>query len=190
MRYAAELAQFQLNIKYRSGKANSNADALSRKLQHEKEPHPARFEEIHWSVESGDTFGVNLSTRLSEVYNLVESESSSRQARSEELQRSASPMGAISTFPVMSDLDIRKLQDAEDMVSRVRSYWNTGNQPTREQSKHESRPVRRVLKQWGRLEVVQDLVYRKAQLNEESCHQLLLPSALRTQVLHATHDNM
>ena len=54
MRWAAELALFQLNIKYRSGKANSNVDALSRKLHHEQEPHSARFEEIHWSVESGD----------------------------------------------------------------------------------------------------------------------------------------
>ena len=36
----------------------------------------------------------------------------------------------------------------------------------------------------------QDLLYKKAQLNGESFHQLLLPSALKTQVLHATHDNM
>ena len=150
MRWAAELALFQLNIKYRSGKANSNADALSRKLHHEQEPHPVRFEEIHWSVESGDIFGIHLGTRLSEVNNLVESESISRQASSEELQSSASPAGAIiNTFPGMSALEIRKLQDADDMVCRVRSYWNTGNPPTREQSKHESRPVRRVLKQWG-----------------------------------------
>ena len=34
------------------------------------------------------------------------------------------------------------------------------------------------------------LLYKKAQLNGESCHQLLLPSALKMQVLHATHDNM
>ena len=50
MRWAADLAQFQLNTKYRSGKANSNADALSRKLQHEQEPHSTGFEEIHWSA--------------------------------------------------------------------------------------------------------------------------------------------
>ena len=100
MRWAAELAQFQLNIKYRSGKANSNGYALSRKLQHAQEPHSARFEEIHWSAESGDTLGIHLGTRLSEVYNLVESESCSRQARSEELQSSASPADAINTFPV------------------------------------------------------------------------------------------
>ena len=90
MRWAAGLAQLQLNIKYRSGKANRNA-AVSRKLHHEQEPHSARFEEIHWSMESGDIFGIHLGTRLSEVYDLVESESSSRQARSEELQTSASP---------------------------------------------------------------------------------------------------
>ena len=65
MRWAAVLAQFQLNIKYRPGKANSNADALSRKLHHEQEPHSASFEEIHWSVESGDIFGIHLGTRLS-----------------------------------------------------------------------------------------------------------------------------
>ena len=117
-------------FKYRSGKANSNADALSRKLHHEQEAHSARFEEIHWSVESGDMFGVHLGTRLSEVYSLVESESINRQARSEELQSSASPTGAINTFPGMSALDIRKLQDADDMVSRVRSYLNTGSPPT------------------------------------------------------------
>ena len=187
---AAEMAQFQLNIKYRSGKTNINADALRRKLYHEQEAHSARFEEIHWSVESGDMFGVHLGRRLSEVYNLVESESISRQARSEELQNSASPTGAINTFPGMSALDIRKLQDADDMMSRVRSYWNTGSPPSREQSKHESRPVRRVLRQWGRLDVAQDLLYKKTQLYGESCHQLLLPSALKTQILHATHDNM
>ena len=161
---------------------------MSRKLQHEQEPHSARFEEIQWSAESGDTFGIHLGTRLSDVYNLVESKSSSRQARSEELQSSASPADAINTFPGMAALDI--LQDADDMVCRVRYYWNTGIPPTREQSKHESRPVRRVLKQWGRLEVVQDLLYKKPQLNGESCHKLLLPSALKMQVLHATHDNM
>ena len=79
---------------------------------------------------------------------------------------------------------------AEICQYRRRSYWNTGSPPTREQSKHESRPVRRVLRQCGRLEDVQDLPYKKAQLNGESCHQLLPPSALKIQVLHATRDNI
>ena len=37
-RRAAELAQFTFTIKYRSGRSNKNADALSRKVSHGVEP--------------------------------------------------------------------------------------------------------------------------------------------------------
>ena len=67
MRWAADLAQFQMNIKYRSGKANSNADTMSGERRHEQETHSARFEEIHWSLESGDSFGIHLGTHVSGV---------------------------------------------------------------------------------------------------------------------------
>ena len=46
MRWAAELAQFTFTIKYRSGRSNRNADALSRKASHGKEPPVARLEEV------------------------------------------------------------------------------------------------------------------------------------------------
>ena len=44
--WAAELAQFTFTIKYRSGRSNGNADALSRKASHGKEPPVARLEEV------------------------------------------------------------------------------------------------------------------------------------------------
>ena len=43
MRWVSELAQFNFNIKYRSGKSNTNADSLSRKSDHL--PETARLEE-------------------------------------------------------------------------------------------------------------------------------------------------
>ena len=46
MRWAAELAQFMFTIKYRSGRSNWNADALSRKTYHGEEPPVARLEEL------------------------------------------------------------------------------------------------------------------------------------------------
>ena len=52
IRWAAELAQFQLHIKYLSGKSNINADALGRKQYQELELHSVRFEEVWWSVEN------------------------------------------------------------------------------------------------------------------------------------------
>ena len=46
MRWAAELAHFTFTIKYRSGRSNRNADALSRKASHGKEPPVDRLEEV------------------------------------------------------------------------------------------------------------------------------------------------
>ena len=46
MHWAAELAQFTFTIKYRSGRSNRNADALSRMAFHGKEPPVARLEEV------------------------------------------------------------------------------------------------------------------------------------------------
>ena len=39
-------AQFDFSIKYRSGRSNQNADSLSRKTQHGKEPKSVRFAEV------------------------------------------------------------------------------------------------------------------------------------------------
>lgn len=43
-RWAAALAEFNFTIKYRSGRSNKNADALSRKVEHGIEPKSHRFE--------------------------------------------------------------------------------------------------------------------------------------------------
>ena len=48
MRRAAEFAQFQLNIKYRSGKENSNADTLSKKLEHDHTLHASKRSTGTW----------------------------------------------------------------------------------------------------------------------------------------------
>ena len=66
---------------------------------------------------------------ISEVYNLVASESFRRhgQERCEDLHssRPTSLTVATNTFPGVSAPDIRKLQNADDVVSRsVKPYWN------------------------------------------------------------------
>ena len=45
-RWLADLAHFQFTIKYRSGRANQNADSLSRKTHHGDEPILARFDQV------------------------------------------------------------------------------------------------------------------------------------------------
>ena len=45
-RRAADLAQFNFSIRYRPGRSNNNADALSRKTEHGEEPPYRRLEEV------------------------------------------------------------------------------------------------------------------------------------------------
>ena len=46
MRWAAELVQFTVTIKYHSGRSNKNADALSTKVSHGQHPSETRLEEM------------------------------------------------------------------------------------------------------------------------------------------------
>ena len=60
MRWAAQIAQFRISIKYRSGCTNANADALSRKYSHGDVP-VSRFEEIRLEEQLVD-YNISVST--------------------------------------------------------------------------------------------------------------------------------
>ena len=51
------------------------------------------------------------------------------------------PMEAVSTLPSVSALDKQKLQEADDVVSRTRLFWNRGSLSLKEQFKKESQGV-------------------------------------------------
>ncbi|XP_070550665.1 uncharacterized protein [Ptychodera flava] len=66
-RWAAELAQFNFSVKYRSGKSNKNADALSRKRNHTDQGEYARLEETHVDIVTKDTLSARSSTAVPKI---------------------------------------------------------------------------------------------------------------------------
>jgi len=177
MRWAAELASFDLVMKYKPGRANGNADALSRTPLTE-EPHSARFEEVQGI---GDLTGSRLGPDLLEA---VSHESHSYIS----LQEVAGV--ASGTFPSLDEGQIKTLQSTDSDIGPILSYWTKGVRPTKKEAKKETPRVQRLIREWDRIEEKGGVLFRRVKLHGEAYLQLLLPTALRTQVLESVHDKM
>lgn len=118
MRWAAELAQFTFTIKYRSGRSNRNADALSRKVSHGKEPPVARLEEM--DCDCLQALGKGAGTCILECVRVCVEEATAGALLQESRVRSASVAPkAMSTFPSISREDMATMQRGDETIARL-----------------------------------------------------------------------
>ena len=164
-RWAAELSAFDFAIKYRSGRTNVNADSLSR--QH-RPP-------------SGSP-GLEAALPGTSIPELLRQTSAERPWQV--VQRS------ISAFPSHSTNHLLKLQREDPSIGIFYQYWRRNRGPDRAERQVLSKPVLELLRQWDRLTEVDGLLYRRIHRpdGEEGVHQLLLPEALRKDILHQLHQ--
>uniref|UniRef100_A0A3B3SEI7 Gypsy retrotransposon integrase-like protein 1 n=1 Tax=Paramormyrops kingsleyae TaxID=1676925 RepID=A0A3B3SEI7_9TELE len=162
-RWAAQLAGFNFEIKYRSGKSNKNADALSRQ-------HPLSASEMEGIVP-----GTLLPGPLRQALQ-------SRQVEGTQ--------AAITVLPRHSPVDICVLQQADPILKEVLVFWRRKQRPNFEERKQLSRLVLVVLRQWGRLVEREGILYRQVFHPDggEAELQLLLPAALKEEVLTQLHQ--
>ena len=192
-RWVAELAQFDFEIKYRSGRSNRNADSLSRKTLHGKEPKSVRFEEVTTHdkvahcVEQTATH-IPICVPLATVNTLGDSWVEEVQVRSPTV--APSQKNAMSTLPSLSLDSLHQLQRADEVIGRVWEYWDSGRPPSKSQLQQEAKTVRRLLQLWSQLIECNGVLYRQITLNNQHVKQLLLPRELREEVLNSLHDQV
>jgi transposase InsO family protein len=175
-RWAAQLAQFDFGMKYRSGKSNGNADGLSRQ-------------------------GVKINRiKLEESWSNVTQSSSLQQIRDEgtsqlsETERVAVSMESImvtSTLPEYSSGELARKQGEDAVLQRVLYWWKSGNRPTARQLSKEEMSVRKLLRKWDKLvdrDSVLCLTVNDTDL-EENC-VLLAPSVMKPLLLEHLHDRV
>ena len=163
-RWAAQLAAFDFDIKYRSGRSNRNADALSRQ----------------YLSGSGLAEDVVPATSIPRALQLV--------ARPD--PRVVAIQGVISAFPSHPAADIRALQEADPLVSEVLVFWRRQAKPTPAERPQVSKPAMALLHQWDRLVEREGVLHRQVFQSHggSESFQLILPAVLKHETLTRLHQ--
>ena len=170
-RWAASLAPFHFEIRYRAAKHNANADALSRlpQVSTPKTDVDSCFEELTHTTQLPATLGINV------------------------LEAEANPEivvdGATGTLPSISPADMRTHQEADDVLRHVLRYHRLGRRPDAMERRGEAKATLALLAMGDKLIEREGVLYRRittpAGIQRD---QLLLPATLRERTLRGLHD--
>lgn len=161
-RWLAELSNYNFSISYRSGKQNTDADFLSRL--------PAAMGNIQMEVV----------------------EATCQSIRSEAIQ---APEYEDITCQSQQSTRVNwvELQGRDPTLKRLREELKTGNKPSRAaqaQLLAMSPDFKIYLRDWEKLLLKDDIVYRRRQTDREEIHQLVLPLHKRKEALVGLHDQV
>ena len=179
MRWAADLALFSFDVKYRSGRSNGNADALSRKPQYV-------LSEEHITTELDITL---KSKALPSDLQIAAHDARANciQVRANQITADAT---AMATLPSIDREDLAVLQKADTHIGRLWIFRSTGKAPSTREIMAEDKVTRKLLNEWTRISCIDGVLCRKLRKNGDTIQQLLVPEALRKQILDALHDQV
>lgn len=173
-RWVGALAIFEFVTKYKPGKENAPADALSRM--------PHRIPPDDQVVSSSYIYAPGF-TMVPEDLQFVPKNATINAVSSE---RAGNP--EVTTpllFPAYSREQLCEFQQKDETIGKLRYCWLHRTKPTIEERKGDVE-LGLLVKQWDKLREKNGLLYRICEENDVI--QLLLPKVLRKEVLYACHE--
>ena len=198
MRWVAQLAQFDFSVKYRSGKSNANADALSRRcakghcsdMNQDKEWIASKVAKCTKSSLIPSDLKLRIEELMVQVSLQVHSVGVSVSGVTTRSTVVAPQPTAIQTLPSYSHKDLCRLQLQDPDIKRFLHFWRSKHKPTVKQLSRESRSVKVLVKQWEKVQEMSDVLYRVIQDGISTVNQLVLPLVLREKTMKALHDDV
>lgn len=162
-RWASELAVFDFTIKYKPGRNNQNADALSRQNS------AGAIMPLHAIP------GIPVPEPLQQAIEVT--------------QATQVIQATISAFPYHTLADLRVLQEADAHISQFRKFWTRRKAPDRAERQQMSEETLVLVRQWDRLVEQEGVLHRRVcRPKGEMVLQLVLPMSLKSQILQQLHN--
>ena len=180
LRWAADLSQFDFDIKYRSGVSNKSADALSRypvdstlecpePVSSDESPEQVFQELMLSTMVPVDIMLQEVTSELEADYNVM-----------------SSPV-----FSSYTAEELQKMQKDDPVIGVLWYFWMQGTQPSKSQYRELKGGARKLLSSWERIKELDGVLYRKVQSEFEGENlQLITPKHLQHLVLRSLHDEL
>ena len=187
LRWATKLASFDFSLKtIVSGRANKNADSLSRRPATDVEEIPKFVvSSVIPEAVGGTVLPTDLRSMICETGGIHATQDvKAREVFVSEVERN-------STATMLSSIprtEMAKQQEQDDDIAQAMPYLRSGHKPTRIQVMRQGKPARKIISQWAKLSFKQGVLTRNIEVEGVEINQLLLPTRLQNQMLTAMHD--
>lgn len=159
-RWASQLASFNFTIRYRPGRKNGNADALSRQYLDRFVP------------------GTELPSMLGQ--SILEQQATGVGAYCNE----------VGAFPRRTPTELATLQGLDPVVGPILKFWQMARQPSAQERQELTAESRELLRHWGTFCEREGVLYRQSHQSGggREIFQLILPKCLQEEVLRSIHE--
>ena len=209
IRWLSELALYDFDIIYRSGKSNLVADALSHHSEVEEETEkeiPPKGDDDEWIAVSyqveeqgGHISSMEFNQVISELVGGTRIDKKLKDriqvmdVTKEKLDGKTIEMatGMVSLFDNITPKEMAEFQHQDNQIAPILTYVEQDQKPSKKVTYQiRSKLAHKLALQWDRLILKQGVLHRLYIFNEMEYHQLVLPQWYHRKVLTALHDHM